>query len=81
MQDRRKMPRLRALKSARIDMHSRWPTIECTLRNLSAKGAGLEISGGFNTSLEYDLVLLSSRQTRACRQVWRDGDRIGVVFT
>lgn len=80
MQDRRRAPRVSTRKAVRIDMHPRWPTIDCMVRNISGQGACIEMSGEFNTSLNFDLITLANHSKRACRQVWRQGNRLGVAF-
>jgi hypothetical protein len=80
MLDRRRLPRIRSLKSARIDFNPHWPPIECVVRNLSEHGACIEMEGGFNTSIEFELTFLSAREKRACRQIWRQDNRLGVEF-
>ena len=80
MLDRRRAPRLPSLKSARIDFNPHWPPIDCVVRNFSDLGACIEMAGGFNTSIEFDLTFVSARKTRSCRQVWRRDNRLGVAF-
>ena len=80
MQDRRRSPRISTRKAVRIDMHPCWPTIDCMIRNISAGGAYIEMSGEFNTPLDFDLITLANHSRRACRQIWRDGARLGVAF-
>ena len=80
MLDRRRTPRLRSLKSARIDFNPHWPPIDCVVRNFSNLGACVELTGGFNTSLEFNLVFVSAQETRACRQIWRRDNKLGVAF-
>jgi len=80
MLDRRKTQRMRSFKGARIVFHPNWPVIDCTVRNLSGAGACVEMQGEYNTSLEFELIFLQDNERRACRQVWRQGSRIGVAF-
>ncbi len=80
MQDRRTAPRLRSLKGGRIEFNRHWPPVECVVRNLSRQGACLEIDGQYNTSLEFSLTFLQANETRSCRQIWRQDNRIGVAF-
>ena len=80
MLDRRQSPRLRSLKSGRIRFNQHWPTIDCVVRNLSRSGACLAMQGEFNTTLEFELTFLRESETRTCRQVWRQGNHIGVAF-
>ena len=67
MLDRRRAPRLRSLKSARIDFNPHWPPIDCVVRNLSNLGACIEMDGEFNTSIEFDLTFLSANNTPAAK--------------
>ena len=80
MLDRRTTPRLRSFKGARIIFHSHWPAIDCTVRTLSGTGACVKMQGEFNTALQFELTFLLEKETRACRQVWQQGHRIGVAF-
>jgi hypothetical protein len=80
MLDRRRTSRLRSFKGARIDFHAYWPPINCTVRNLSPGGACLEMAGDYNTTLEFALIFTQDNDKRVCRQVWRQGTRVGVAF-
>lgn len=80
MLDRRKSQRMRSYRGGRIVFNRHWPEIDCTVRNLSASGAFLELSGEYNTALEFDLTFVREHETRPCRQVWREGNRIGAAF-
>jgi hypothetical protein len=80
MFDRRRTPRLRSLKSARIDFNPHWPPIDCVVRNISDRGAQIEIPGEFNTTLEFELTFLRAHEKRSCRQIWRRGNSLGVAF-
>jgi hypothetical protein len=80
MLDRRRTPRLRSLKSGRIDFNPHWPQIDCIVRNVSDRGACIEMPGQFNTSLEFDLVFTTAQEKRACRQIWRRDNRLGVEY-
>ena len=80
MLDRRKTQRLRSFKGAHIFFHPNWPVIDCTVRNLSGAGACVEMQGEYNTSLEFELTFLQDNERRTCRQVWRQGTKLGVAF-
>jgi hypothetical protein len=71
---------MRSYKGARITFNRHWPEIDCTVRNLSTAGAFIEMQGEFNTSLEFDLTFVQENERRACRQIWRQGNRLGVAF-
>jgi hypothetical protein len=80
MQHRRKSPRLRSFKAGRIRFHRDWPIVDCAVRNLSVAGACLDLPGEFNLSLGFELTLPIEKKTRTCRQIWRQGTRVGVAF-
>jgi len=81
MMDRRKTPRLRSYKTGRIRFHRDWPIVDCTVRNLSPAGACVDMPGEFNITLGFELTLPRENKAYACRQVWRQGSRIGVAFS
>jgi hypothetical protein len=80
MLDRRKTQRLRSFKGGRIVFNPHWPVIDCTVRNLSKAVACIEMQGEFNTSLEFELTFVQENERRVCRQIWRQGPRLGVAF-
>jgi hypothetical protein len=79
MQDSRDTPRHRVLKAATIGFGG--TTVECLIRNLSATGAALDVNSPLWFPDAFELVTTSDGGSRHCRVVWRDGRRIGVVFT
>jgi len=80
MLDRRSEPRISTRREVRIDMHPRWPAINCVVRNISPKGAYIELPDESNTSLAFDLIFVAISHRRACRQIWRQNNRLGVEF-
>jgi hypothetical protein len=80
MLDRRRAPRLPSVKAARIDFNRHWPPIDCVVRNFTDLGACIELNGGFNTSIEFNLTFVSARETRACRPIWRRDKMLGVAL-
>lgn len=54
-------------------------TVPCTIRNVSAIGAGLEVNSTL-WSNEFTLVW-SDGLRKPCRVAWRKGKRMGVAFT
>jgi hypothetical protein len=52
----------------------------CSLRDLSALGAGLCLEGFTLLPTEFGLSFDNFRTSFACRLVWRDRDRGGVEF-
>jgi len=76
---RRKEPRRHALKAGQIqiDKHS---TIDCTVRNVTYKGASLEIGSPVGFPDTFELSIPVDNLTRKCRVTWRQARRIGVQF-
>jgi hypothetical protein len=78
MQEKRASPRVRVFKSAVIDYgHG---GLECTVRNLSAHGALVEIVDPPTLPDRFNLTIPSEGLRRPCRAVWRHDRRLGVAF-
>ena len=57
MQERRKVPRSRTLKSGKIIVHAHTSLVDCTVRNLSSKGALLVVASLVGIPEKFDLLL------------------------
>jgi hypothetical protein len=79
MAERRTVPRNRTLKSGKIRVSTRMSLIDCTIRNLSTKGALLLVPNVLDIPDEFKLEM-SDRTTRDCRVTWRGDNRVGVEF-
>jgi hypothetical protein len=79
MDEKRRAPRTRMLKSGKIALSEKAPKIECAIRNMSETGACLQISSTYGIPAYFDL-LLSGSERRACHVVWRTDTRLGVAF-
>jgi PilZ domain len=55
--------------------------VDCTIRNLSSAGAGLEVPSCF-VPLPHDVTLriVSQRSRQHCHIAWRKEKRLGVAF-
>jgi hypothetical protein len=71
--------RRRALKKARITYMGRRATIDCTVLNLSDRGACLEVASPFGIPDSFDLVL-DHAPVHSCHVTWRKATQIGVEF-
>ena len=71
--------RRRALKGARIVFKGHGATIDCTVRNLSDRGACLNVESYVGIPDIFDLVL-DNAPVRGCRVTWRKATQIGVEF-
>jgi hypothetical protein len=79
MNERRDSARHRVLKAGTIEFN-RAGGISCTVRNLSATGACLEVESPLGIPETFDLFVTSDHVARHCRVVWRSEHRIGVAF-
>jgi hypothetical protein len=79
MVETRIAPRHRVMKSAKIEYGGL--KTPCTIRDLSATGAALEISE-FNGKIPsaFNLILTEEKLKLPCHVVWRREFRIGVAF-
>jgi hypothetical protein len=77
--ERRSEPRPRTLKAGKIVFNGHFSVFDCVVRNLTKRGACLEISDTLGVPSHFDLVLADGT-TRPCHLIWRFGDRIGVAF-
>jgi hypothetical protein len=77
--ERRKAARRRVLKGAQIRFRDVSATIDCTVRDYSAKGATLVVSSPVGIPDRFNLVCKGASQ-HACQVVWRKPTQIGVQF-
>jgi hypothetical protein len=67
------------LKGGRIGFNGGRSTIDCTIRNLSAKGAKLQVASVVGIPDTFDL-LLDGASRQPCRVIWRTLKELGVEF-
>jgi hypothetical protein len=81
MDERRKVvPRARALKTGRIIFNKRSSTIDCTVRNLTVRGAKLLVGSQVGVPERFDLAIVPDGGSRPCKVIWRKDGEIGVEF-
>lgn len=78
MQEHRVAQRHRVLKTATIEFTGQ--AVECTVRNLSASGAALELKSPLWFPDQFTLCIASAGLRKPCHIVWRRDGRIGVAF-
>jgi hypothetical protein len=78
MVERRKTQRHRVLKGGTIAFEGNG--LDCTVRNLSASGAALDVANPVSVPPSFMLVIESDQLIRRCRPVWSKDKRIGVAF-
>ena len=76
MGDNRIASRQRVLKGGTIEFGG--GAITCTVRNISATGAALDVTSPVGIPAQFTLVTKGSHLP--CRVVWRKEKRIGVTF-
>lgn len=79
MNEHRVAPRHRVLKAGTIEFGG--GGIDCTVRNLSASGAALDVVSPVGIPDRFDLVIVAEHVRKRCRVVWRKERRIGVTFS
>jgi hypothetical protein len=76
--EKRAVSRRRVLKAGSIS--SGGGSIDCTVRNVSAKGAALEVVSPLYIPDRFTLIIPADGISRPCRVIWRKERRIGVTF-
>jgi hypothetical protein len=79
-EQRRSVPRQRALKGGRIVFNHGSSSINCTIRNLSSSGAKLVVESVLGIPNEFELLLDDGTQSRLCARRWQSQEIIGVRF-
>lgn len=78
MTEARRVNRRRVLKSGTIEFDR--GAFSCTIRNLSADGAALDVPYALAIPHEFNLLMDTDQVRRHCRVIWRKDNRLGVVF-
>jgi hypothetical protein len=78
MTEKRTAPRHRVLKAATIAYGG--GGAYCTVRNMSASGAAIDLSEGINLPQSFMLLIERDQFMRRCRPVWSFERRVGVAF-
>jgi len=79
MKEHRTEVRQHTLKAAKIVIDSK-SIIDCTVRDLSSKGACLEVTSPIGIPETFELTIPVDSLTHKCRVSWRKTKRIGVYF-
>lgn len=79
MAERRKSGRSRVLKSAKLVL-DRSAIIDCVVRNLTNKGARLQIANTVDLPRAFEMTFDGGYSIRPCRLVWRTVTETGVEF-
>lgn len=80
MTERRKEHRLRSYLGGQIAFNHRRSTMDCLVRDVSARGARLAFPGPVTTPDEFDLHIPHREERHRVRVVWRQEGVVGVGF-
>jgi hypothetical protein len=80
MYERRQLPRHIVDRHARIGFGDQPSRIDCTVRDLTNRGACLELATASQPPDSFELSFDNFRTARHCRIAWRQADRLGVAF-
>ena len=78
MYERRAQPRKRVFKAGTIEFDG--VGVDCTVRNISATGAALEVASPLGIPHEVTLNIRALDERRHGYIVWRKEKRIGIAF-
>ncbi len=77
--ERRRAKRSNTLKKGKIIFNNAMCTVECTIKDLSASGAGLELPLWEDLPEDFVLVIAGGA-SRQCEVAWSSNNRLGVQF-
>jgi hypothetical protein len=80
MEERRKTVRQRSYLGGRVAFNSRYSTLDCTVRNLSAGGARVAFSDPAVLPQDLDLSIQQKGLHARARVVWRSATEMGLSF-
>lgn len=78
MDERRRHPRMRVLKSGKIIVAEKSPAIPCIVRNVSVYGACLQVDSQHGIP-DVFMIVIDGIQHR-CRVAWRASPKMGVSY-
>lgn len=80
MEDKREHERRRVLKGGKIVFNGGRSAIDCTIKNLSAGGATLQVESPLGIPDTFELVVHQDNTIKSCRMAWKKENLIGVAF-
>ena len=81
LDNKRRAPRSRVLKDAKIVLINNWSVVDCCVRDISETGARIRCADQLAVPNICRLVLTAENTMRDVQVVWRRGDDIGLQFT
>ena len=80
MQEKRRTQRTRIMKTAQLVLDQCYSVVHCTVRDVSANGACLQLATPIVLPETFELSFDSFHSARWCHVSWRAENRIGVSF-
>jgi PilZ domain len=80
MQDRRQNERDKVLYGALADINGRGPKVECVVRNISRRGACVELDENANLPDEVSLNIPRKGRSFVAKLIWRQAGKVGLAF-
>ena len=80
MLENRHVQRTRVARSVKIIIGGDALMVDCTMMDLTSRGASLEFAGSCAVPDSFEMTLDGGRTLRACRVIWRRNERLGVAF-
>jgi PilZ domain len=78
MEEKRKHPRTEINEPAYVSLGG--SVMSCTVRNISAEGAAIDVENPAFVPPHFRLVMASDSTVHECRIAWIQKNRIGVTF-
>jgi hypothetical protein len=78
MEEKRKHPRTEVNEAAYVS--SGGSVMSCTVRNISAEGAAIDVENPAFVPPRFRLVMASDSSVHECRVAWIQRNRVGLTF-
>jgi PilZ domain-containing protein len=78
--ERRVTPRSRVFFGGEILIDSGCPAVECHVKNVSRRGAGIVVPGGEFLPDQIDLVIRKTNERHHAVVTWRNGRQFGIAY-
>jgi hypothetical protein len=80
MLDRRQSVRDKVLYSGVAEINDRASTMDCVVRNISERGACVELDSAGTLPREMNLTIARKGRSFLARLIWRQANRVGLAF-
>jgi hypothetical protein len=80
MVESRRTERVRCFLRAKIVFNNKRSTFDCTIRNISATGAKIEVSEAASIPARFELEIPQRGRVYQAQILWRDKEAMGVEF-